>query len=184
MWANKQADSDLYMHLRRQGKKYDKRRNGKSTRGQIKNRVSTDDSPESVDDKSGIGGREIDTIIGKGYSVALVTIVELVTKYTVSAQVNSKSAADVTKARSACSTHLRVLFTPLRLTMVKSFRTMRKSAKHYRRRFILRIPTALGSEGYIRRLSICYVVGFARSPRSPTTRRLMGASLTCRLVAT
>ncbi|MDP0562120.1 MAG: hypothetical protein QS721_07240 [Candidatus Endonucleobacter sp. (ex Gigantidas childressi)] len=32
------------------------------------------------------------------HSGALVAIVELVTKYTVSAQVNSKSAADVTKA--------------------------------------------------------------------------------------
>ncbi|MDP0561544.1 MAG: hypothetical protein QS721_04100 [Candidatus Endonucleobacter sp. (ex Gigantidas childressi)] len=40
IWANKQASGDIYMHLRRQGKKYDKRRNGKSTRGQIKNRVS------------------------------------------------------------------------------------------------------------------------------------------------
>ncbi|MDP0561573.1 MAG: hypothetical protein QS721_04245 [Candidatus Endonucleobacter sp. (ex Gigantidas childressi)] len=40
----------------------------------------------------------MDTVIGKGHSGALVTIVERVTKYTVSAQVNSKSAADVTKA--------------------------------------------------------------------------------------
>ncbi|MDP0561604.1 MAG: hypothetical protein QS721_04425 [Candidatus Endonucleobacter sp. (ex Gigantidas childressi)] len=31
IWANKQAGEDLYKHLRRQGKKYDKRRNGKST---------------------------------------------------------------------------------------------------------------------------------------------------------
>ncbi|MDP0561150.1 MAG: hypothetical protein QS721_01935 [Candidatus Endonucleobacter sp. (ex Gigantidas childressi)] len=51
IWANKQAGGDLYMHLRRQGNKYDKRRNGKSTRGQIKNRVSIDDHPEIVDDK-------------------------------------------------------------------------------------------------------------------------------------
>ncbi|MDP0562788.1 MAG: helix-turn-helix domain-containing protein [Candidatus Endonucleobacter sp. (ex Gigantidas childressi)] len=50
-WANKQAGGDLYMHLHRQGKKYDKRRNGKSTRGQIKNRVSIDDRPEIIDDK-------------------------------------------------------------------------------------------------------------------------------------
>ncbi|MDP0562901.1 MAG: IS30 family transposase [Candidatus Endonucleobacter sp. (ex Gigantidas childressi)] len=36
--------------------------------------------------------------MGKGHSRALVAIVEQVTKYTVSAQVNSKSTADVTKA--------------------------------------------------------------------------------------
>ncbi len=98
IWADKQAGGDLYTHLRRQGKKYDKRRNGKSTRGQIKNRVSIDDRPSIVDDKSRIGDWEIDTVIGKGHSGALVTIVERVTKFTVSAQVNSKSAADVTKA--------------------------------------------------------------------------------------
>ncbi len=83
--------------LRRQGKKYDKRRNGKSTRGQIKNRVSIDE-PKVVDEKSRIGDWEIDTVIGKGHSGALVTIVERVTNFTVSAQVNSKSAADVTQA--------------------------------------------------------------------------------------
>ncbi|MFA7554751.1 MAG: IS30 family transposase, partial [Spongiibacteraceae bacterium] len=45
IWANKQLGGDLYTYLRRQGKKYDKRRNGKSTRGHIKNRVSIDDRP-------------------------------------------------------------------------------------------------------------------------------------------
>jgi len=98
IWAEKQTGGDLYTHLRRQGKKYDKRRNGKSTRGHIRNRVSIDDRPSIVDDKSRIGDWEIDTVIGKGHSGALVTIVERVTKFTVSAQVNSKSAADVTKA--------------------------------------------------------------------------------------
>ena len=101
VWADKQSGGDLYTHLRRLGKKYDKRRNGKSTRGQIKNRVSIDDRPKIVDKKSRIGDWEIDTVIGKGHSGALVTIVERVTKFTVSAQVNSKSADDVTKATIA-----------------------------------------------------------------------------------
>jgi IS30 family transposase len=101
IWADKQAGGDLYTHLRRQGKKYDKRRNGKSTRGQIKNRVSIEDRPKVVDDKSRIGDWEIDTVIGKGHSGALVMIVERVTKLTVSSRVNSKSAADVTQATIA-----------------------------------------------------------------------------------
>jgi len=101
VWADKQAGGDLYTHLRRQGKKYDKRRNGKSTRGQIKNRVSIDDRPPIVDDKSRIGDWEIDTVIGKGHSGALVTVVERVTNFTVSKQVNGKSAAAVTKATIA-----------------------------------------------------------------------------------
>ncbi|MDP0561509.1 MAG: hypothetical protein QS721_03895 [Candidatus Endonucleobacter sp. (ex Gigantidas childressi)] len=58
-----------------ESKQYDKRRNGKSTRGQIKNRVSIDYSPEIIDDKSRIGDWDIDTVIGKGHSEALVTIV-------------------------------------------------------------------------------------------------------------
>ena len=98
IWADKQAGGGLYNHLRRQGKKYDKRRNGKSTRGQIKNRVSIDDRPEIVDDKVRVGDWEIDTMIGKGHSGALVTVVERSTNFTVAAQVNSKCAADVTKA--------------------------------------------------------------------------------------
>jgi len=100
-WADKRAGGDLYTYLRRKAKKYDKRRNGKSTRGQIKNRVSIDERPTIVDDKSRIGDWEIDTVIGKGHSGALVTIVERVTNFTVSAQVNSKSAADVTRATIA-----------------------------------------------------------------------------------
>ena len=101
IWADKRAGGDLFTYLRHQGKKYNKRRNGKSTRGQIKNRVSIDDRPQVVDDKSRIGDWEIDTVIGKGHSGALVTIVERVTKLTVSTRVNSKSAADVTKATIA-----------------------------------------------------------------------------------
>ena len=98
VWADKQAGGTLYQHLRRQGKKYDKRRHGKSTRGQIRGRVSIDERPAMVDTKARIGDWEIDTIIGKGHSGALVTIVERVTKFTLSMQVDSKRAEDVTRA--------------------------------------------------------------------------------------
>lgn len=98
IWKDKRAGGDLYKHLRRVGKKYDKRRNGKSTRGHIKNRISIDERPAIVDLKSRVGDWEIDTIIGKGHSGALVTIVERKTKFTVAAQVKSKSAKDVTAA--------------------------------------------------------------------------------------
>jgi IS30 family transposase len=101
IWADKRGGGNLYTHLRRRGKKYDKRRNGKSTRGQIRNRVSIDERPEIVDHKSRIGDWEIDTVIGKGHRGALVTIVERSTNFTVSAQVNSKSAANVTEATIA-----------------------------------------------------------------------------------
>ena len=98
IWADKQKGGDLYTYLRRQGKKYDKRRNGKSTRGQIKNQVSIDDRPEIVDNKTRVGDWEIDTVIGKNHKGAIVTIVERKTLFTVAALVDSKQADVVTDA--------------------------------------------------------------------------------------
>lgn len=98
VWADKRAGGDLYRHLRRVGKPYERRRNGKSSRGQIKNRVSIDERPAVVDRKSRVGDWEIDTMIGKGHSGALVTIVERATLLTLVAPVANKSAEAVTKA--------------------------------------------------------------------------------------
>ena len=81
IWADKRAGGDLFTYLQHQGKKYNKRLNGKSTRGQIKT----------------VSALTIDTMIGNGHSGALVTIVEWVT----SSRVNRKSTADVTQATIA-----------------------------------------------------------------------------------
>ncbi len=101
VWSDKQSYGELYKHLRRQGKKYDKRRHGKSTRGQIKNRVSIDERPEIVDRRERLGDWEIDTVIGKGHQGALVTIVERITQKVLCAQVDRKTEAEVTKATIA-----------------------------------------------------------------------------------
>lgn len=99
IWQNKHQGGDLYQHLRRQGKKYQKRgSNGKQSRGQIKDRISIDDRPQVVDDKKRVGDWEIDTVIGKGHSGALVTIVERKTMYTLIARVYGKCADWVTQA--------------------------------------------------------------------------------------
>lgn len=105
VWADKAADGDLYKHLRRKARKYKARgSNGKTRSGQIKNRVSIDERPISVDEKSAVGDWEIDTVIGKGHSGALVTIVERVTLFTVSMRVKSKQAKEVTAATLALLT--------------------------------------------------------------------------------
>lgn len=97
VWSDKQAGGDLHSYLRRRGKRYQWRgSNGKTSRGQIKNRVSIDDRPAIVDEKVQVGHWEIDTVIGKGYKGVLVTIVERVTKLTRSCRVASKSAKHVT----------------------------------------------------------------------------------------
>lgn len=99
IWDDKRQGGDLYQYLRCQGKKYQKRgSNGKRSRGQIINRVSIDNRPKIVDDKRRVGDWEIDTVIGKGHSGALVTIVERKTLYTLVARVNGKRADWVTQA--------------------------------------------------------------------------------------
>jgi len=102
VWADKHAGGSLHGFLRRRGRRYQWRgSNGKTSRGQIKNRVSIDERPTIVDDKEQVGHWEIDTVIGKGHKGVLVTIVERVTKYTRSCRVASKSAAHVTAATIA-----------------------------------------------------------------------------------
>lgn len=102
VWANKAANGDLYKNLRRHARKYKIRgSNGKTRSGQIKNRVSIDDRPESVNEKIAVGDWEIDTVIGKNHRGALVTIVERVTLFTVSMLVKSKRAKEVTAATIA-----------------------------------------------------------------------------------
>ena len=98
VWNDKRSGGDLYTHLRRQGKKYQSRGKKQAGRGCIKNRVSIDERPTIVDDKSRIGDWEIDLVIGKGHSGALVTIVERMTSFTVSARIDSKCADVVTAA--------------------------------------------------------------------------------------
>jgi IS30 family transposase len=98
IWDDKKAGGELYTHLRRQGKRYQKRSNGKQSRGRIRNRVGIEERPTVVDEKSRIGDWEIDTVIGKGHSGAMVTIVERVTQFTLVANVPNKSAEAVTEA--------------------------------------------------------------------------------------
>ena len=98
IWDDKRGGGELYTHLRRRGKTYQKRCNGKRSRGQIRNRVGIENRPAVVEEKSRIGDWEIDTMIGKGHSGALVTIVERVTQFTLVASVPDKSAESVTAA--------------------------------------------------------------------------------------
>jgi len=101
IWRDKQSGGLLYQDLRRQGKRYQSRRKNYSGRGQIKNRVSIDQRPAIVEQKSRVGDWEIDLVIGKSHSGAFVTIVDRATSFTVSKRINSKSADVVTAATTA-----------------------------------------------------------------------------------
>ena len=102
IWSDKRCGGQLFKDLRRKGKVYQSRSKDKQAgRGFIKNRISIDERPQIVDDKTRIGDWEIDLVIGKGHSGALVTIVERKTSFTVSTRVDDKSAKTVTAATIA-----------------------------------------------------------------------------------
>jgi IS30 family transposase len=69
--ADRRNGGDLYTHLRQAHKKRRKTYGSKDKRGQICNRVSIDQRPDIVDEKSRIGDWEIDTVIGQNHKGAV-----------------------------------------------------------------------------------------------------------------
>ncbi|MDP6771587.1 MAG: IS30 family transposase [Anaerolineales bacterium] len=98
IWKNKRLGGNLFTYLRRQGKAYQSRGSSQAGRGHIKNRVSISERPSIVDEKQRIGDWEIDLVIGKSHSGALVTIVDRATSFSVSKRIDSKAADIVTAA--------------------------------------------------------------------------------------
>jgi IS30 family transposase len=98
IWTDKLHGGTLYTHLRQSNKKRKKQYGSKDKRGQIRNRVSIDERPAIVAEKTRIGDWEIDTVIGQNHQGALVTIVDRVSKFTLIKKVASKHAEVVTAA--------------------------------------------------------------------------------------
>ena len=98
IWSDKRSGGQLYLYLRRKGKTYQSRAKSLAGRGHIINRVSIDERPAIVEGKSRVGDWEIDLVIGKGHSGAIVTIVERSLSFTVSKRIFNKKADTVTKA--------------------------------------------------------------------------------------
>ena len=93
--ADRQAGGTLYRHLRHSQKKRKKRYGKADARGQIKDRVSIDQRPAIVEAKSRIGDWEIDLVMGRAHTGALVSVVERRSRYTVLGKVASKQAEQV-----------------------------------------------------------------------------------------
>lgn len=83
IWNNKRRGGTLYTHLRRIGKKYNKRRSKLAGRGLIPNRVGIENRPAEVDAKKRVGDFEADTIVGANHRGAIVSLVERKTKITI-----------------------------------------------------------------------------------------------------
>jgi IS30 family transposase len=102
IWSDKKSGGYLFQYLRRRSTAYQSRSKDKQAgRGFIKSRISIDERPDVVDDKCRVGDWEIDLVIGKGHSGAMVTIVERKTSFTVSTRIDDKSAKTVTAATIA-----------------------------------------------------------------------------------
>ncbi len=71
---DKRQGGKLYRHLLQGHKRY--RRGKKEREPVIKNAVSIDERPEVVDNSERFGGWEIDTVLGKHGTGAIVTILE------------------------------------------------------------------------------------------------------------
>lgn len=98
IYADKAAGGDLYTHMRIASKRYRKRYGQHDRRGRIKNRVDIDARPAIVDRRSRIGDWEGDTVLGKGRSNALLTLVERKTLYTVIVRLPSKRSDELAHA--------------------------------------------------------------------------------------
>ena len=91
---DKQASGDLYKYLRCQ-KQRKKRYGSPDRRGQIKGRVSIDERPEVVNERSRIGDWEADTVIGKQGGDVLVTLVERKTRWSMIGKAPNRTAKEI-----------------------------------------------------------------------------------------
>lgn len=96
IYADKRNGGDLYQHLRSQKPRRKRYASGQERRGTIKNRVSIDERPEIVAEKTRMGDWEGDTVIGKNHKGGLVTLAERKSRYVLAGHIRSKHAAGVT----------------------------------------------------------------------------------------
>lgn len=94
--VDKRQGGKLFRRLRQGHKRY---RRGKQNKAPvIKNAISIDERPSIVDSRERFGDWEIDTVLGKHGTGAIVTILERKSRFYLAKRVASKSAKDVTKA--------------------------------------------------------------------------------------
>ncbi|NQY52906.1 MAG: IS30 family transposase [Campylobacteraceae bacterium] len=98
IYKNQRNGGKLFKWLRHQNKKYKNRSELYRTRGQIRNRVNISQRSVLVNRKVRFGDFEVDTVIGKNYKGALVTLVDRNSKFTLIKKVDSKYAHGVTQA--------------------------------------------------------------------------------------
>lgn len=97
VWADKHCGGSLYTHLRRSGRKYNKRCSIKAGRGCIPNCIDIDKRPIIVETKQRFGDWEGDTVIGARHKGAILTIVDRKSKFSLFVNLEGRTAAEVNK---------------------------------------------------------------------------------------
>jgi transposase, IS30 family len=98
IYADKRKKGKLYLHLRRKARKYQRRINGKTTRGQIVGRVDIENRPEIIEKRERIGDWEADTIVGLGHKSSIVTLVDRTSRLTLILKLFKNGAESGAKA--------------------------------------------------------------------------------------
>ncbi len=96
--ADGKAGGGLFPLLRRRGKRPNWRGGRHSGRGHIPGHVDISGRPEEAGSRERVGDREADTIIGKGHSGAVVSLVDRAPEYTYSRRVDRRTSAAVSAA--------------------------------------------------------------------------------------
>lgn len=81
IYKDKLLGGDLYLNLPRRGRKKQKRANKNDYRGLIPQRVDISQRPAVVEERSRLGDIEVDTVVGRGRSGNLVTMLERTTGF-------------------------------------------------------------------------------------------------------
>jgi IS30 family transposase len=102
IWSDKRSGGSLYKHLRRRGKKYNRRSAKTAGRGCIPDRVDIQQRPKRVERKSRIGDWEGDTMIGAKQQGVILSLVDRKTKYTLLAKMKGKYAEQVPELIKEC----------------------------------------------------------------------------------
>ena len=98
IYADKRQGGTLYKHLRRSGKKYNKRKGKTAGRGLIPNRIDISERPAIVEERSRIGDWEADTIVGAQHKGAILSLVDRKSQYTLLKKLDAATALKTSEA--------------------------------------------------------------------------------------
>ncbi len=98
MRADGKAGGRLFPLPRRRGRKPDRRGGRHSGRGHIPGRVDISGRPDEAGSRERTGDREADTVIGKGHSGAVVSLVDRASEFVFLQRADRRTAAAVSAA--------------------------------------------------------------------------------------